>query len=373
MMYAPQTRPATTLTTDACFVEVDLTDDPRRKNNEVLHSHMAAVGMDPSMSIWKAAEQGNVDALAYFIEYHTNQQELLLQQHQQQQMEDTYLARILNSRDPSTECTLLHLIVSNNHDPFKPLQLLLEHGADATARNIYNIQAIHALFLRCTDPLESLQLLVKYDADPNARDGDGWTPVHYAARFCHTPGPVLKYLVSVGADVNAMDASKKTPLFALLANGDHSMTLDWLINTVKANVKVKGDFLNNQTRRTKQGTLILQAAKYGRLSSLRILISSAAAMESLEAILTQSELEEAIHLVRQQLLQVTQRDTTERLGLMIMILENLIQKLYGKFKSVTEDGVEGEQIGEDTIKRRPSLLKRMGNSLWRSPSSSSQK
>ena len=309
-------------------------------------------GVPSSISIWAAAEQGDIAALAYFINYHANQPDI----------DESYMGRLLNARDPSTECTLLHLIVSNNPHPLIPLELLLENGADVSARNIYNIQAIHALFLRCADPLESLQLLVKYDADPNARDGDGWTPVHYAARFCESPGPILKYLVSVGADVNAVDASKKTPLFALLASGDHSLTLDWLINTAKANVRVRGDFLDNQTRRTKEGSLILQAAKYGRLSSLRILISSSAAMESLESILTRTELEDAIELVRQQLIKVTKRDSVERLGLMIMILENLIQRLYGQYKAETSDG---EQITEDTIKRRPSLLKRMGNTLWR--------
>lgn len=353
---------------------------------------------EPKMSIWKAAEQGDVAALTYFIQHHTNQQQTQqIQQIQQQssqqeeegededdeekevekakenedeENEDTQLVQLLNSRDPSTECTLVHLVVSNNPNPLKPLQLLLEHGADVTARNIYNVQAIHALFLRCTDPLEPLQLLIKYDADPNARDGDGWTPVHYAARFCKSPGPVLKYLVSVGADVNAIDASKKTPLFALLASGDHSMTLDWLINQAKANIKVKGDFLNNHTRRTKSGSLVLQAAKYGRLSSLRILISSASAMESLESILTKNELIEAIELIKQQLVLVKEQNdqnSYERLGLMILILENLIQKLYGKYKN----GIQEEQITEDSIKRRPSLLKRMGNSFWRSSSSSS--
>lgn len=327
---------------------------------------------EPTMSIWKAAEQGNLSALNYFIQKQEIENE---QQINQEEQEETNVARLLNSRDPNTECTLLHLIVSNNSNPFSALKLLLEKGADATARNIYNVQAIHALFLRCTDPFESLELLIQYDADVNARDGDGWTPVHYAARFCKSPGPILKYLVSVGADINAMDASKKTCLFALLANGDHSLTLDWLINTAKANIKVKGDFLNNQTRRTRQGSLILQAAKYGRLSSLRILISSASTMEILESILTKNELQEAIELVRQQLIKVTKRDNIERLGLMIMILENLIQKLYGTRKihlslKEGEEEVEGKEAEiqeiESNIKRRPSLLKRMGNTiLWR--------
>ncbi|RCI03629.1 hypothetical protein CU098_006403 [Rhizopus stolonifer] len=278
----------------------------------------------PRISIWEAAKVGDIDILNYFIRHHTNipQEDDL--------MDETSITRLLNSRDPNTECTLLHLIVSHNLNPLEPLRLLLEQGADATARNVYNVQAIHALILKCPEPLESMKLLLEYDADPNARDGDGWTPAHYAARFCKSPGPVLKALVEAGADINAVDSSKKTALFGLLANGDHSMTLDWLIHTVKANIKTRGDFLDGQTRRTKQGSLILQAAKYGRLSSLRILISSASAMDSLETILTHDELTLAIELVRQQLVKVTERDKVERLGLIIMILENMTQKLYAQ-------------------------------------------
>ncbi|KAI8088037.1 ankyrin repeat-containing domain protein [Gilbertella persicaria] len=299
-------------------VDVDILVSPRPDQQTI------TIEPVPRISIWEAAKVGDIDTLNYFIRHHTNipQEDDL--------MDETSITRLLNSRDPNTECTLLHLIVSHNLNPLEPLKLLLEQGADATARNVYNVQAIHALILKCPEPLESMKLLLEYDADPNARDGDGWTPAHYAARFCKSPGPVLKALVEAGADINAVDSSKKTALFGLLANGDHSMTLDWLIHTAKANIKTRGDFLDGQTRRTKQGSLILQAAKYGRLSSLRILISSASAMDSLETILTHDELTLAIELVRQQLVKVTERDKVERLGLIIMILENMTQKLYAQ-------------------------------------------
>ncbi|KAI9362406.1 ankyrin repeat-containing domain protein, partial [Pilaira anomala] len=206
---------------DSCFVDIDLTDDFKKRNNEV----SVTMETEPTMSIWKAAELGNVSALGYFIRHHDNQDS---------EEEESTTSKLLNARDPNTECTLLHLIISNNPNPLKPLELLLYYGADATSRNIYNIQAIHALLINCKEPLESLKLLIQYDADPNARDGDGWTPVHYAARFCQNPDSILKYLIEVGADINAIDSSKKTALFGLLANGDYSMTLDWLINTAKA-------------------------------------------------------------------------------------------------------------------------------------------
>ncbi|KAI8647196.1 ankyrin repeat-containing domain protein [Parasitella parasitica] len=346
MMYASLPRPISVFN-DSCFVDIDLSEDVKNRNNEVIQrpgQQIVTIEAEPTMSIWKAAETGNMTALTYFIYNHSSQKQQLKLQEEDDTTE-TSIARLLNTRDPNTECTLVYLIVANNPNPVEPLRLLLEQGADATARNIYNVQAIHALFLRCPEPLEALQLLLDHDADPNARDGDGWTPIHYAARFCKSPGPVLKILLKAGADVNAIDTSHKTSLFCLLANGDHSLTLDWLIHTAKANIKVRGDFLDGQTRRTKQGSLILQAAKYGRLSSLRILISSASAMESLETILTKDELILAIDMVREQLVKVTERDGIEKLGLMIMILENLMQKIYSKRE--TEKEPSQLEQGED--------------------------
>jgi ankyrin repeat protein len=312
------------------------------------------------MSIWKAAELGNMDAINYYI----NNYALYIDRTEDEDEESSHcLTDLINARDPNTECTLLYLIVSHNPNPTELLRLLLSQGADVTARNVYNVQAIHALFLRCQEPLEPLRLLLEYDADTNAQDGDGWTPIHYAARFCKNPLPVIQLLVDHGADINALDSSKKTCLFGLLANGDFGLTLDWLIHTGKANVKVQGDFLSGQTRCTKKGSLLLQAAKYGRLACLRILISSASSMENLDSILTLEELKLAIDLVRQQLVQVTEKNDTERLGLMIMIFENLIHKTTSH-TTIIDNLSGGDEQGTNSLKRKPSLLKRMVS--WKS-------
>ncbi|CEG63652.1 hypothetical protein RMATCC62417_00764 [Rhizopus microsporus] len=283
----------------------------------------------PSVSIWKAAETGDIEALEYFLQHNTE---------------------LLNMRDPNTECTLLHLLVSNVQDLIRPLELLLKHGVDVTAQNIYNVQAIHAVFLNCPYPLEAVRLLLSYDANPNARDGDGWTPLHYAARFCQLPEPVLKLLIDAGADVNAVDVNQKSAIFSLLANGDHSQTLDWLIHTARANLKIKGDFVDSLTRRTRQGTLILQAAKYGRFSCLQLLVNSETAMQSLQSVLTREELDDAIDIIRMQLLKLSTREQIEKLGSMIILLEELTQKLSKK---------KNKSKHHSVIKRRPNLLRRI--------------
>ncbi|KAI8357291.1 ankyrin repeat-containing domain protein, partial [Blakeslea trispora] len=174
----------------------------------------------PSLSIWKAAEENNLEALTYYV----NHAPL-----------DT--STLLNTRDPDTDCTLLHLLIanaSNTSDIFPALTLLLKHGADATARNVYNVQAIHMISLHYSNPLPAIQQLLAHHASPNARDGDGWTPLHYAARFCTNPHPVLQLLIEHGAHVNSTDAGNKTPLFGLLANNDLVQAFEYLIVQAKA-------------------------------------------------------------------------------------------------------------------------------------------
>ncbi|KAI9261760.1 ankyrin repeat-containing domain protein [Sporodiniella umbellata] len=216
----------------------------------------------PESTIWKAAEEGDLVALQYFIENST-----------------TDPSRLLNQRDPESDCTLLHLVIvhAKEHQlPVLPLlRFLLDQGAEATLCNIYNVQAIHMIPLHCEDqPLACMDLLLDHRVDINVHDGDGWTPLHYAARFCQTPEPILQRLVERGADVNRRDVRNKTPLFVLLANGDYSDALHWLIHTAKADLSLLGDFVDLNTHQTIRGSLILQATKYKRTQSLAFLIRS---------------------------------------------------------------------------------------------------
>lgn len=268
----------------------------------------------PDLSIWKAAEQGDLAALQYYV-HHTSVDPVTL----------------LNTRDPDTDCTLLHLAVSSNHNKTKNsalpiVKFLLENGADAIARNVYNVQAIHMVSLHCPQPLPCIELLLKHKASPNARDGDGWTPLHYAARFCQPPDLVLQLLVSQGGDVNLTDAGHKSPLFGLLANGDLTTALDWLIHSAKADVSIRGDFLDQASRKTRPGTIVLQAAKYGRLDCLQLLIKSTTAMNQLRRVIHRDELNHANFLVKERLQQATKSGEDQEVGKMELIL-SLLQEL----------------------------------------------
>jgi hypothetical protein len=281
----------------------------------------------PDISIWKAAEKGDLAALQYYIHHHTSSVDPIT---------------FLNTRDPDTDCTLLHLVVSNNSNNqavlLPLLQLLLEHGADATARNVYNVQAIHMVSLHCPNPLQSIELLLNHKASPNARDGDGWTPLHYAARFCRPPDKVLQLLISRGADVNLTDSGHKSPLFGLLANGDLTTALDWMIHTAKADVSIRGDFLDQASRKTRPGTIVLQAAKYGRLDCLSLLIKSTVAMNQLRRVMHRDELSHANFIVKDQQARLRRIDGSEQQLAKLDLILDLLQEL------------------EDTLERDPLSL-----------------
>ncbi|KAI8084625.1 ankyrin repeat-containing domain protein [Halteromyces radiatus] len=309
----------------------------------------------PTISIWTAAEQGDIATLTYYI----------------RQSPDP--VAMLNKRDPKTECTLLHLAVSHAPEPYAVLDLLLTHGADPCARNVYNVQALHTIPLHCQAPRDCLALLLAHGAHVNGRDGDGWTPLHYATRFCQSSLlPVLELLIQHGADVSLVDSSRKTPLFGLLANGDHVEALAYLIQIAHSPLHLRGDFLDPITRRTHPGSIILQAAKYLRLDCLDWLLHSSTAMDQLNPILTRTELNYALRLVQQQqqkkphvcqkiitlleTLFTTIRDDTE-IGTTHKRLS--ILSIRRREPQHNNDNDDYSQFSDDNIDKKPKFLERM--------------
>ncbi|KAI8991377.1 ankyrin repeat-containing domain protein, partial [Mycotypha africana] len=244
------------------------------------------------LSMWEAAEAGNLSSLIYHI-----------RNHYQQGGNDKKLKELLNARNPSTEYTLLHTVFSeqNRNKNIHPiLKLLLEHGADVSTPNVYNIYPIHAVCMHYPDPYVYLELLLNFKAKLNVRDGDGWTPLHYAARFSVPPGPPMKLLIERGANINSTCGSHKTPLFSLIANGDYPKTLDWLIHTARADLTIRGECLFNlpPAPKTQVGTVLLQVVKFGRIECLSLLLHSPVAMAQLCRAVDENELQYAQHIAR---------------------------------------------------------------------------
>ncbi|KAI8369787.1 ankyrin repeat-containing domain protein [Choanephora cucurbitarum] len=267
----------------------------------------------PSLSIWKAAEQNDLKSLTYYIEHAPLE-----------------TSTLLNTRDPDTDCTLLHLLIANASDTsdiFPALTLLLKHGADATARNVYNVQAVHMISLHYNKPLPAMQQLLAHHANPNARDGDGWTPLHYAARFCSNPHAVLQLLIDHGAHINSTDAGNKTPLFGLLANNDLVQAFEYLIVHAKADLCIRGDFLDPISRNVRQGSVVLQAVKYRRLECLEFLIKSQMAFQQLKQVLDKEELDYANQMVKEQQLRLTTEQEVAKSELILQLLQELEDQL----------------------------------------------
>ncbi|KAI8985452.1 ankyrin repeat-containing domain protein, partial [Pilobolus umbonatus] len=243
----------------------------------------------PEITIWKAAEIGDIAAVQYYLD----------------ESNGLDASTLVNTRDPDTDCTLLHIIASSGQKHTSPEQsvvylfeMMIKHGADVTARNVYNVQAIHMVALHCPEPYLPMKLLLNHGASPNARDGDAWTPLHYAARFCHPPDKVVQLLVSRGADVNLLDATNKTAIFSLLANGDHTDLFDWFIHKAKSDISVQGDFLDKTSRQTRVCTILTQIAKYGRMDCMLLILRSPEAIRQLSRVVTQSELDYAMALAK---------------------------------------------------------------------------
>ncbi len=87
-------------------------------------------------------------------------------------------------------------------------QLLLDHGADATAQRRDGVTPLH---LAVSKPRNVAQLLLDRGADVNAQSRGGSTPLHWVATS-GSHGDVAALLLGHGADVNANDSNGNTPL-----------------------------------------------------------------------------------------------------------------------------------------------------------------
>lgn len=105
-------------------------------------------------------------------------------------------------------------------------ELLVEHGADVTARGAnLGIGRTPLHGFAENGNTEMVALLIERGAEVNARDVDGRTPLHIAARWGYPE--VAKLLIEAGADVNArvMDGSKPLRLATM---NDHEEVAELL-------------------------------------------------------------------------------------------------------------------------------------------------
>ena len=110
--------------------------------------------------------------------------------------------------------TPLHLASREGH--VAVARFLLEHGADADARDNDNCTPLH--WASQQGHLELVRVLIEHGIDVKARDHGNWTPLHGASQGGHLD--VVQFLLHHGADAHALDQGGWTPLQWPSYNGD---------------------------------------------------------------------------------------------------------------------------------------------------------
>jgi uncharacterized protein len=96
-------------------------------------------------------------------------------------------------------------------------ELLVESGADVSARNVMGMTPLHI-----AQYASIVEVLVRHGADVNARARNGWTPLHVQAQEGEDTGAleVMDALLKMGADPNLADEAGNTPLTFSLERGE---------------------------------------------------------------------------------------------------------------------------------------------------------
>ena len=132
----------------------------------------------PDISIHKAADDGNIEAIKQHIAAGTD----------------------VNSND---EWTPLHAAANK-----ETAELLIAKGADINAKD--NLGGTPLFWAALEGNEEVAELLIRQGADVNAAGPKGWTALHWAVAMAQKKS--VELLIGEGADVNAKDVIYGTPL-----------------------------------------------------------------------------------------------------------------------------------------------------------------
>jgi len=115
-------------------------------------------------------------------------------------------SRDLHSRDFDDEWTPLH--VASTHGHVEVVRILVEHGADVTARDNNGKTPLHAASRN--GHIEVARFLISHGANTAARDNGGWTPLYWASIEDHLV--VAHLLIEHDADPTARGYDGRTAL-----------------------------------------------------------------------------------------------------------------------------------------------------------------
>ena len=140
------------------------------------------VGCGPSISIHKAAEEGNI----YVVKQHLA------------------AGADVNAKNKKG-MTPLHFAIYKDNSEI--VELLIDKGADVNAKAVGGYTPLHVNTIQ----LEVAELLIDKGADVNAKsDDNGDTPLHVSVN--NGQRELVELLIAKGADVNSMNEEGQTPL-----------------------------------------------------------------------------------------------------------------------------------------------------------------
>ncbi|KAI1504593.1 ankyrin repeat-containing domain protein [Biscogniauxia marginata] len=168
--------------------------------------------------------------------------------------------------------TLLHAACESN--AVDTANLLLHHGAQIDARNLFQYTPLHHSIMRGAN--ECARVLLDRGADVNAVDARGCSPLLVAAGYSRREGnDVLMSLLSAGACIRAMDNVNRTILHHLVINETAILDTDHWRETLKVVLDAGGDRLLEA--RDKRGTTPLLVAVTNRNhNAVRVLLDAGA-------------------------------------------------------------------------------------------------
>jgi ankyrin repeat protein len=165
----------------------------------------------------------------------------------------------VNSRCFENEWTPLH--VASTYGYVEVARILIEHGADVTAKAVNGWTPLHEASKR--GHIDVAGFLVEHGTDAISRDKGGRTPLHIASAYGHVD--LSRFLIEQGTDVTVRDNAGWTPLLAVSTYGYTELAC--LLVEFGADVSA---------RAKDQRTPLHEASAFGHVGLARILIEQGA-------------------------------------------------------------------------------------------------
>ena len=142
------------------------------------------VGCGPSVDIWEAAKEGNIEAVKQQLAAGTD----------------------VDAKDDKFGLTLLHMAAANNQNEIA--KLLIKEGANVNIKDEDAQTPIH--YASVNGHVDIVELLLVNNANVNIHPVNVYTSLHGAASGGHID--VVKVLINKGSHLNSRDHTGDTPL-----------------------------------------------------------------------------------------------------------------------------------------------------------------